>query len=191
MAGMIVFFVFFMGANGAESIIREDEEGTLARLFTTPTSQATILGGKFFGVLVSLIIQTAVLLIASMLIFRIDWGQLPSVALVAAALIVAATGFGVMLMSFIRNTRQTGPMMGGVLTLTGMMGGLFTNGIPNLPPAFDTATLAMPQGWAMRGWRLALAGAGINEILLPVIVMFLMGAACFAIGMLFFRKRFA
>jgi ABC-type multidrug transport system permease subunit len=106
-------------------------------------------------------------------------------------LIVAATGFGVMLMSFIRNTRQTGPMMGGVLTLTGMMGGLFTNGIPNLPPAFDTATLAMPQGWAMRGWRLALAGAGINEILLPVIVMFLMGAACFAIGMLFFRKRFA
>ena len=191
MAGMIVFFVFFMGANGAESIIREDEEGTLARLFTTPTSQATILGGKFFGVLVSLIIQTAVLLIASTLIFKIDWGQLPSAALVAAALIVAATGFGVMLMSFIRNTRQTGPMMGGALTLTGMMGGLFTNGIPNLPPAFDTATLAMPQGWAMRGWRLALAGASINEILLPVIVMFLMGAASFAIGMLFFRKRFA
>jgi len=38
---------------------------------------------------------------------------------------------------------------------------------------------------------LALAGASINEILLPVIVMFLMGAASFAIGMLFFRKRFA
>lgn len=191
MAGMMVFFVFFMGANGAESIIREDEEGTLARLFTTPASQASILGGKFLGVLVVLIIQTAVLLIASLLIFRIDWGQLPSVALVSIGLIIAATGFGVMLMSFIKNSRQTGPVMGGVLTLTGMMGGLFTTGISNLPPAFDTITLTTPHGWAMRGWKLALAGAGINQVLLPVLVMLVMGASFFAIGLLFFRKRFA
>lgn len=191
MAGMIVFFVFFIGANGAESIVREDEDGTLARLFTTPTSQAVILAGKFFGVFVSLIIQVAVLLLASMLIFSIDWGRPLGVGLVAVGLIFAATGFGVMLMAFIKNTRQTGPVLGGVLTLTGMMGGLFTTGIPNLPAAFDAATLAMPQGWAMRGWKLALAGAGLDEILLPVIVMFLMGAAFFAVGVLFFRKRFA
>lgn len=191
MAGMIVFFVFFMGANGAESIIREDEEGTLARLFTTPTSQAVILGGKFLGVLIALIIQVAVLLFASIFIFSIEWGRPLAVGLVTAGLIFAATGFGVMLMAFIKNTRQTGPVLGGVLTLTGMLGGLFTNGIPNLPAAFDVATLTMPQGWAMRGWKLALAGAGLTEILLPVLVMLAMGAAFFAIGVLFFRKRFA
>lgn len=191
MAGMIVFFVFFMGANGAESIVQEDEAGTLARLFTTPTSQAAILGGKFFGVLVSLIIQVAVLLFASMFIFSIDWGDPLAVGLVAAGLIFAAAGFGVMLMAFIKNTRQTGPVLGGVLTLTGMLGGLFTTGIPNLPAAFNTATLAMPQGWAMRGWKLALAGAGLDELLLPVMVMLVMGAVFFTVGVLFFRKRFA
>jgi ABC-2 type transport system permease protein len=191
MAGMIVFFVFFIGANGAESIVREDEAGTLARLFTTPTSQADILGGKFFGVIVSLIIQVAVLLFASMFIFSIDWGRPLAVGLVALGLIFAAAGFGVMLMAFIKNTRQTGPVLGGVLTLTGMLGGLFTTGIPNLPAAFDTATLAMPQGWAMRGWKLALAGAGLDQLLLPVMVMLVMGAVFFAVGVLFFRKRFA
>ena len=131
MAGMLIFFVFFMGANGAESIIREDEQGTLARLFTTPTSLAAILGGKFLGVVVSLCIQIVLLLLASSLLFGIQWGQAATVTPgVALGLIVASAGFGVMLMSFIKNSRQTGPVLGGVMTLTGMLGGLFTTSIP-------------------------------------------------------------
>ena len=70
MAGMLVFFVFFMGANGAESIIREHEDGTLARLFTTPVSALQILSGKFIGVFVTLAIQTVVLLAVSALLFK-------------------------------------------------------------------------------------------------------------------------
>ena len=191
MAAMVIFFVFFMGANGAESIVREDEEGTLARLFTTPTSQATILGGKFLGVLVVLIVQTVVLLLAAMLLFRINWGLPWTVGLVTAGMIVAATGFGVMVMSFIKSTRQTGPVLGGVLVLTGMVGGLFTNGIPNLPPTFDTVALSMPQGWAMHAWKLALAGAAPPDVLTSTGVLFMLGAAFFAVGVLFFRRRFA
>ena len=118
MAGMMIFFVFFMGANGAESIIREHEEGTLARLFTTPASASTILAGKFTGVFVTLLIQTTVLLGASTLIFHISWGKPLSVGLATFGLLVAATGFGVMLMSFIKSTRQAGLILGGVLTLT-------------------------------------------------------------------------
>jgi ABC-type multidrug transport system permease subunit len=191
MAGMIVFFVFFIGANGAESIIREDEEGTLARMFTTPTSQAAILGGKFLGVVVSLSIQVALLLLASAVLFDIQWGQPATVALVSLGLIVASAGFGVMLMSFIKNSRQTGPVMGGVMTLTGMLGGLFTTGIPNLPAAFEKVTLTMPHGWALQGWKLALSGAGPAQALTPVLVMLGMGLLFLAIGVALFRKRFA
>ena len=190
MAGMMILFVFFMGANGAESIIREHEEGTLARLFATPVSAFMILGGKFVGVLVTLVIQTIVLLVASALIFRISWGQPISVALATFGLIVAATGFGVMLMSFIKSTRQTGPILGGVLTLTGMVGGLLTNGIPNIPPIMDTIALSMPQGWAMHTWKLTLAGGSAETILLPVCVSLILGALFFAVGWLSFRRRF-
>lgn len=191
MAGMMIFFIFFMGANGAESIVREHEEGTLARLFTTPTPQIAILAGKFVGVLITLVIQAVVLLAASALIFNISWGQPLTVGLVALGLIVAASGFGVMLMSFVKSTRQTGPVLGGVLTLTGMLGGLFTNGIPDLPAALDTASLAMPQGWALRAWKLALAGSGASEVLIPALVLVAMGLFTFAIGLATFRKRFA
>ena len=191
MVAMTIFFTFFMAANSAESIIREDEEGTLARMFTTPTAQATILGGKFTAVVLTLAVQVVVLLAASGLIFGIRWGQPLTVALVTSALIVVAAGFGVLLMSFVQNTRQTGPVMGGVLTVTGMLGGLFTSGMPEIPELFDAVRLAMPQGWAMHAWELTLQGAGVGKVLVPVAVMFGLGALFFGIGVLLFRRRFA
>ena len=191
MVAMTIFFAFFMGANSAESIIREDEEGTLQRLFTTPTPQAIILGGKFTAVVLTLVVQVIVLLVASGLLFGIHWGQPVTVVLVTLGLIVVAAGFGVLLMSFVQNTRQTGPVMSGVLTLTGMLGGLFTSGVPNIPEIFDTVRLAMPQGWAMYGWELALQGVGASEVLLPVTVMLGLGVLFFTAGVLLFRKRFA
>jgi ABC-2 type transport system permease protein len=191
MAGMMVFFVFFIGANGAQSIILEDEEGTLARLFTTPTPLSAILSGKFVGVAVSLILQVVILLAASALLFRIHWGQAVSVVLVSAGLIVAAAGFGIMLMSFIKSSRQTGPVLGGVLTMTGMMGGLFTTSIPNLPAALDTVSLVTPQGWAMRAWKVALSGGGVEQVLPPVLVLLAFGVVFLMVGARLFRRRFA
>ena len=191
MAGMLIFFAFFTGASTAESIIREDEEGTLARLFTTPTPRAVILGGKFTVVFITLVVQVLVLLLASALIFGIRWGEPLAVVLVTLGLVVTAAGFGVLLMSFLKSTRQTGPVMGGVLTITGMAGGLFTTGFQNLPAAYDTITLFTPHGWALRGWKVALAGGGVGDVLLPVAVTLGMGIVFFAVGAVLFRRRFA
>jgi ABC-2 type transport system permease protein len=191
MAGMMIFFVFFMGAHGAQSILREDEDGTLQRLFTTPTAKATILGGKLVSVILALLVQIAVLLFVSSLIFDINWGDPATLLLAASGLIAAAAGFGVLLISFIDNTRQTGPVLGGVLPLMGMLGGLFTTGIPDLPAAFDTVMLITPQGWALRSWELALAGAAPHALMLPALVLFLSGLACFGAGVYRFSKRFA
>ncbi|RPI87688.1 MAG: ABC transporter permease [Chloroflexi bacterium] len=191
MAGMIIFFVFFIGANSAQSIIHEDEQGTLSRLFTTPTPQTAILGGKFISIIVSLCIQVILLLLASSLLFGIGWGQPVTIALVSAGLIVASAGFGLMLMSFIKNTRQTGPVMGGVMTLTGMLGGLFTTGIPNLPEAMDKVSLSMPHGWALQGWKIALTGAGPAQVFTPVLVLLGMGILFLFVSSVLFHKRFA
>ncbi|MBI5566517.1 MAG: ABC transporter permease, partial [Chloroflexi bacterium] len=130
MSGQLIFFAFYTGAYAAQSILREDEEGTLPRLFTTPTSRATILGGKFVGIFVLGIVQAVVLMIASALAFNINWGQPLLALLVALAMIIAATGFGLFLMSLIKNQKQSGMVLGGALTAAGMLGGLFTVAVP-------------------------------------------------------------
>lgn len=191
MAGMLIFFVFFIGANGAESIIHEDEEGTLKRIFTTPTPLAAILGGKFLSIIVSLCIQAVLLLLASSLLFGIRWGEPGVIALVSGGLILASAGFGLMLMSFIKSTRQTGPIMGGVMTISGMLGGLFTTAVQDLPEAFEKASLIVPHGWALQGWKLALSGAGPAQVLTPVLVMLGMSAVFLLVGVALFRRRFA
>jgi ABC-2 type transport system permease protein len=190
MSGMMIFFVFFMAANTAESIVREDEEGTLGRLFTTPTPQSTILTGKFTTVFISLAIQLALLLGSSALIFGIDWGMPLTVLLVSLGTIVVAAGFGILLMSFVKSTRQAGPVMGSVLTITGMLGGLFTTGIPDIPEVFDTVSLVTPHGWALEGWEQAVGQAGAGTVIVPVLVMLGMGLAFLVLGVLLFRRRF-
>ena len=191
MAGMLINFAFFTGASGAQSIIKEDEEGTLARLFTTPTPRVVILKGKLYAVFVMLVVQVLVLMLASGLIFGIHWGKPLPVMLVVVGLVIVAAGSGVFLMCFLKSTRQAGAVMGGVVTLTSMAGGLFTPALPNLPAFYDRVTLFTPQGWALRGWRAALSGGGVEDVLLPVIVMSALGIALFSVGAHFFRKRFA
>lgn len=194
MAGMMVFYVFFTGAISAETILAEDEAGTLSRLFTTPTSQSTILGGKFIASFVTLIIQVAVLVISSSLIFGIDWGRGLPAALAALGLVVLAVSFGLFITSFLQTTRQGGVVYGGVLTVTGMVGisSIFTIGTEaNVSDVMQTISLLTPHGWALRAWRLVMDGRGVGAVILPFAVMVALGAGFFVLGVHRFKNRFA
>jgi len=191
MAGMLIFFVFFTGANTAQSILKEQEEGTLARIFTTPTPLSSILGGKFTAVFMTLIIQSLVLIAASAVAFKIEWGDPLTLTLVVLGLVVAAAGFGIFVMSFVKSTQQGGTVIGGVLTVTGMVGGLFSTGVTGLPSIMDQASLSMPQGWALRAMKLSLSGAHPQEALVPVLVLLVFGIIFFTLGNRMFRSRFA
>ncbi len=194
MAGMMVFYVFFTGAISAETILAEDEAGTLSRLFTTPTPQSTILGGKFIASFVTLASQVTVLVISSSLIFGIDWGQPLPAVLAALGLVVLAVSFGLFITSFLQNTRQGGVVYGGVLTVTGMVGisSIFTIGTgANVSNTMQTISLLSPHGWALRAWRLAMDGGGVDVVIVPVVVTVALGVAFFVLGVLRFRNRFA
>jgi len=190
MAGMIIYFAFYTGALNAQSIIREQDEQTLARLAVTPTSPATILTGKVIGSVFLISIQVMVLMLLSSWFFGIHWGEPFKMGAVCLALVFLASGFGIFLMSFIKNMRQTGLVLGGALTVLGMLGGLFTTGFQNLPKTFAIATLFTPHGWALRAFKLAL-GSLKGNILIPILVMTAIGAVSMIVGVLLFRRRFA
>jgi ABC-2 type transport system permease protein len=131
MGGMAIFYAFYTGTATAESILREEEERTLPRLFTTPTPQATILSGKFLAVFLTVFVQIIVMLIAGRLIFQIQWGSLTALVFLVVGVVVVASSFGIFINSFLKDTKQGGIVFGGVLTLTGMIGmmRIFTMGV--------------------------------------------------------------
>lgn len=192
LAGQMIFFAFFTGAYSMMSILREGEDGTLARLFTTPTDRTSILAGKFLAVFFTVTLQGLVLMVAGHYAFGIHWGDPAGVALALTGQVIAATGLGVLLISFVKTTRQGGPVLGGGLTTLGMLGGLFTANIPGgMPAVFNTIGTFIPQGWVLKTWRMVMDGQPTAELLVPFLVLTAMGVVMFAIGAVLFRKRFA
>lgn len=191
LVGMLIFFGFYTGANSMISILHDEEEGTLARIFTTPTDRTAVLAGKYLAVLLMVIVQGLVLMLLGTLLFKITWGDPLKTAMALAGQVVAATSLGVLLISLARNTRQAGAMVGGLLTVLGMMGGLFTVSAVGLPGIFDVVGLFTPQGWALRAWKGSFSAGPAADLLLPLGVLLAMGLVMFAIGASIFRRRFA
>ncbi len=190
MAGQMIFFAFFTGAYAMMSILREDEEGTLARQFTTPVGHTSILAGKFISVFLSVLLQGIVLIVAAHFAFGIIWGEPLAVILALFGQVTVAAGLGVLLISFVKTSQQAGAVLGGALTALGMLGGLFTAGL-TMPKAFTMLAFFTPQGWVIRAWKVVLSGQLWPELIIPLAVLMVMGIAMFASGAMRFRKRFA
>lgn len=189
MAGQIIFFAFFTAAYAMESILQEEEEGTLAHLFFTPVSRNSILAGKYLYVFLVVLVQGLVLILLGRLLFNITWGSPGTIALALFGQICGAVGLAVLLVSLIKTTRQAGPIFGGGLTALGMLGGLFTTNI-DMPAAYNAIGNFTPQGWVLKAWKLSLAGQPPAELVLPTLVLTALGVVMFLIGAYLFRRRF-
>src|SRR5271157_321469 len=192
LGAMTIFYAFFTGTTTAQSILREDEEGTLSRLFTTPTTQSTILGGKFLSVGLTVMVQMVVLLLLGRLIFHILWGALLPVSLVTIGSILAAATFGIFVNSLLKDTSQSGLIFGGVLTVTGMLGMMpIFSGAASTTGVLATISLVAPQGWSVRGLIQVMNGAPLEAIFLTLAVQIAMSIVFFVIGLLRFQRRYA
>jgi ABC-2 type transport system permease protein len=193
MGGMMVFYAFFTGTSTAQSILKEEEERTLPRLFTTPTSQAMILTGKLLSVFMTVFAQVVVLLIAARLIFGIQWGALFSVAITAIGIIFSASSFGVFVNSFLKTTKQAGAVFGGVLSVTGMVGmiRIFAMNAPGTAHLADTVSLLVPQGWAIRGLLDSMNSEPVGVVLVNAFVLLAWSVVFFIVGVWRFNRRYA
>ncbi len=190
MAAMLVVYVFYTGSAAAQSILREEGEGTLQRLFMAPVTVSTVLVGKVLGSVLTLVAQIVVLLIVSGLVFGIAWGAPLPMLLAALGLVAVASTFGIFVMSFVTHESQVGVVYGAVMTITGLFG-TYAYFLP-LPDAFRRYALLVPQGWAMRAWALVVNGGGVNgDLLLSVGVCVGLAALFLVVGAARFRRRFA
>jgi hypothetical protein len=104
-----------------------------------------------------------------------------------------ASSFGIFINSLLKSTKQSGTVFGGVLAMTGMLGmiSVFAQGSPTAAQLSGTVALLVPQGWAMRGLLQAMNGAPVGNVGLTTLVMLVLSAAFFVVGVWRFSKRYA
>jgi ABC-2 type transport system permease protein len=190
LSGMMVFFMFFGAANVARTILTEDRDGTMPRLFTTPTRHGTIIGGKFVSVFVTVLLQAVVLLIAGRLIFGIDWGRLDAVVLLTLVAAGVAGGLALLIIAFARTPAQAGAIGSGIYLVLALLGGNFT-GTAQTSGTYAVVQKLTPNGWLIQGWDTAMRGGGAADVRWQVLVPLGFAVAFFFFAVLKMRRRFA
>lgn len=193
MLGMMIFYAFFTGTAGAQALLAEEEKGTLPRLFSTPTRVRDILAGRCIANAATLLVQVVVLVVFGRLVFGLHYGPLLNILVAIVSSVLLATSFGIFVISWSKDMRQSNTVFGGLLTITGMVGmvNVFTISIANPPALTNILPLLVPQGWAMRVWSLSVAGADFITLLPTVVVTLVMTALLFGGGWVRFSQRYA
>ncbi len=187
-AGQLITWVFIPLFGISALFAYERQQGTLRRILTTPTSQATYLLGTITGQVGMALVQMILLVTFGILVMKLQWGREPFaliVLLTAAAL--AAGAIGTAMGTFIKSEGQASGlsiMLGMVMAL---MGGCWYP-LELFPTAIQSAVKILPTTWAMEGMLdLVLRGRGLVDILPEAGVLLGFAVFFFTIGVMRFR----
>jgi ABC-2 type transport system permease protein len=186
--GMALMFLMYTVSNGGRTLLAERARGTLPRLLVAPVTPAQVLAGKVFGVFLTGAAQMLILIVASTLLFQLDWGDPLAVVLLVLAAVFGAVGWGMLITSLAKTPGQVSTIGSAIMLLFGMMGGSFFS-LGNMPDWFQVISKITPNAWGMDGFNTLAAGGSLVNILTPISGLLVMGIALFGVAALIFNRR--
>lgn len=144
----LVLFMFLTGLTGSAALIQAKRYGVIRRMLSTPSSPLTIVSGETLGRFGVVLVQGLYIILATLLMFQIDWGNL--IGVIAILIVFGATGAGAAMLfgTLFRNDQQAAGI--GVVTGLGLaaLGGCMLP-IELFPPAMEIVAKFTPHAWAL------------------------------------------
>ncbi len=185
---MALMFLMYTVSYGGRSILLERNRGTLPRMLISPTHSAQILGGKVLGIFLTGVAQVGILILASTLLFGLNWGDpLAVIALVMAA-VFGATGWGMLLTAFGRTPGQVAALGSALMLTFGILGGNFID-LENMPEAIRWVSKITPNAWGLDGFATLALGGSLVDVLRPILALLVMGAVLFTVSIFAFNRQ--
>jgi ABC-2 type transport system permease protein len=184
---MVVLFSCMFGMG--ESIAGERERGELARLFMTPTSITTIVGGKILSKLTIETGRAVILVVVAIILFGIVIaGSMLLTLLLLVLVALCFVGFGIMISARV-STQEDYMQMVQPITLPMMfMSGVFYP-VETMPWIFQKIAYILPLTYANDALRaVMLKGVGIGAIWVDVVVLLGFTALFFGLGVRGFNR---
>ena len=183
-----MFGIFFIVVPLAGSLLRERQNGTLARMLVLPVSYSVLLIGKLiafglvclcqFGLIVALGRWLLPLMGTDPFIFG---EQYLTISVMLLSVICAATGYGVLLGSVAKSYEQAlmfGPIS---VVIAAAIGGVMVP-VYAMPPLMRELSNISPLGWGLKGFlKIFVQNAEINCVLPEALL--LLGFAFFCLGL--------
>ncbi len=168
----LLLFVFLMALmGGAIGLVESRRLRITQRMLSTPTSTGTVIGGMVLGRVTISLLQAAIIIAGSAVIFGVRWGDPLGVAAVVVLFALAASGFGLLLGTLLRNEQQGV----GIALLLGLglaaIGGCMVP-LEVFPAVMKQVAHVTPHAWANDAFnQLVVHSASLVQILAPLGVL--------------------
>lgn len=107
-SSQLVLFMFLTGLSGSAAVIQTRKLGVATRMLGTPTSVRTIVAGEALGRFAIVLTQGVYILVASLLLFQVNWGNPLGVAIVLLAFAAVGAGAALLMGTLFSNDQQAG-----------------------------------------------------------------------------------
>jgi ABC-2 type transport system permease protein len=184
----LLLFMFVNGLAGATALILSRELGVARRMLSTPSSAAVIMAGEAAGRFVTVAFQGFYIILGTMLLFGVDWGN-PFGALVLMLVFAAvATGAALLMGALFRNEQQASGV--GVVAGLGLaaLGGCMAP-LEIFSPTMRKVAHLTPHAWALDGFNELIRHHGTVLDILPELgVLTAMAVVLLTLGTRRFRR---
>ncbi|WP_066073449.1 ABC transporter permease [Neobacillus soli] len=181
--GFAIMFMMFGLSGAASTILEERIGGTWGRLMVSPASKLQVSLGYLLAYFFMGWIQFAVLMVTMNLLFETTWGSLVYFIPFASLVILSVVGFGLMIAGLVKTKQQASAVSAVLIVSTCMLGGVYWP-IEVVPDLMQKIALAVPQSWAMAGFKEIISGSLHSATLMrDTLALFGFSALFFFIGL--------
>jgi len=166
--------MFLTSLVGASELVLTRQLGISRRMLSTPTGTWTIIAGEGLGRVGLAVFQGAFIVLASWLLFNVDWVDPAATVAIVAIFSFVGAGAAMLVGSIASNASQAGALGPALGLVFGLLGGTMVP-IEVFPEAMRTVAHLTPHAWAMDAFRaLLFDNATLSDILpqLGVLVVF-------------------
>jgi ABC-2 type transport system permease protein len=107
-AQQLVLFVFLTALAGSAALILSRKLGISSRMLSTPTSMGTVVMGEATGRWGTAMVQGLYIMVATFLLFRVNWGDPLGAFLVLVTFAATGAGAGLLMGAVFSNDQQAG-----------------------------------------------------------------------------------
>lgn len=179
-AALLIVFATFLGIRGMKSLVNEKASGLTNRLRASPVKNWQIIGGKFLVTFLLVVIQIALILLATGIVFdNYLGGPVANMALIVAASAFAVAAWSIFV-ACISPTPQAADLLGYLGTpLLAMIGGNIYP-LVAMPEVIKGLSNFSFNKWAMDGFLKLFAGDPSAPVTNDALMLFITGSMLLA-----------
>lgn len=165
-ASNLVLFVFLTALAGSAALILTRQLGISKRMLSTPTSIRSIIVGESLGRFGTALVQGLYIMVLTLIIFQVNWGDPLGAILILIALAGVGAGAGMLLGSTFSNEQQAAGV--GVMVSLGLAalgGAMFP--LDLFPATMQRIAHVTPHAWALDGYAELVRRGGNTLDILP------------------------